>query len=127
MNQKKIVIPAGMTAAFEIGFAPTHTVNSRLNLNAGIRGLETALLWLSENPIVPTEEQFSKLYDDLDRVSDGRLTFRAVIEWQRRMLIAENPAVLAVKNMLAGYTLTTEEADELASYVKSCAHARMKR
>lgn len=42
---------------------------------------------LAENPIAPNEEQMGKLYADMSKVPDGRLTQRSVIEWQRRMFL----------------------------------------
>lgn len=49
--------------------------------------LEAALLWLSENPIAPTDKQFFDLSSD---VGDVRMR---CVEWQRRMFLAPEPEI----------------------------------
>ena len=57
-------------------------------------GLEAALLWLSENPIVPGEEWVANTMLNEQMNTKGGL--RAVIaEWQRRMFAAPEPKVPA--------------------------------
>jgi hypothetical protein len=46
------------------------------------RCLAAALSWLSDNPMVPTDEQFATLCDDQMNVK------QRVVEWQRRMFLA---------------------------------------
>lgn len=127
--EKKIVVPPGMLDAVSDEMCqrwryrkedwPSVKKTDAANLSFS---LETALRWLAENPIVPTEKQFAKLYDDLSGVNDGKLTQRGVIEWQRRMFLAPEPSlvVLRVENTLTGCTLTRKEADELIAYINEC-------
>jgi hypothetical protein len=55
--------------------------------------IEAALLWLSENPIVPTD----RYYSDFMRIPRHPMMTEAqqfAVEWQRRMFIAPKPEVL---------------------------------
>jgi len=63
----------------------------RVDYHPQIRvALEAALRWLSENPIVPTEEQWGqclKAYDDVGKTG-WECAVLFVAEWQRRMFDA---------------------------------------
>jgi hypothetical protein len=98
--EKKIVVPEGMSdAALEAVLA----IPMRGNVGSVDRvngALKAALRWLSENPIVPTNEQYSKLYNELSS-KDAWITYNAVIEWQRRMFLApETECPEAIKDLL---------------------------
>ena len=130
MSEKRISVPEGMlkaavSAAWKhIGFSSPHA-SSRV---AGeieesfLVSLEAALRWLSENPIVPNELQFSRLYDESD-LKDGRLTYHAVIEWQLRMFDAPEPEVPEeIKDLLVDLdseTTTGERRDRNVSVIEA--------
>lgn len=94
MRQRKIVVPEGMLKAAEAGIecggAPW--VNAVL---------QTALLWLSDNPISPSDKQCDVLLESF--ALDGELrrggpVNRAQVKclvtaWQRRMLIDQEKDV----------------------------------
>ena len=51
--------------------------------------LEAALRWLSENPIVPTDEQIHDMYSrECEAGISFTLVARFIAEWQRRMFLA---------------------------------------
>lgn len=120
----RIIVPEGMSSSGGTALAgmfgypkpePRHIDEANCVLRAALR-------WLTENPIVPTEKQFAKLYDELSEVNDGRLTYRAVVEWQRVMFSAPkpNPVVEKVKQTVMGTTLTNSEANEITAAVWQC-------
>ena len=101
-------------------------------------GLEAALLWLSKNPIVPSDEQINKLWESwavpLDPSAKGlgvygpsrdQIRFTS-IEWQRRMFFDHEPEVRpfvkAFTRAFQGVTLTTQEADYIVDEVSTVAH-----
>jgi hypothetical protein len=55
------------------------------------KAVEAAIRWLSENPIVPTEEQAQKVWDYSPRGAFFRQNF--LTEWQRQMFNAPDPEV----------------------------------
>jgi hypothetical protein len=89
MSESRIVVPDGMLKAVssQMGYIPPPE-----NIH---RCLEAALRWLSDNPIVPTDEQVK----DCMRVgySGGIVTptamCEAFAEWQRRMFCAPEPVI----------------------------------
>jgi hypothetical protein len=104
--EKKIVVPEGMLRATWNAMEEhmqTHNFvgcvpGSMCSLTVGI---EAALLWWSENPIVPTLEQAAELW----RVTNGTLKdtwpVSIAVEWQRRMFLAPEPKMPdAVKQLL---------------------------
>lgn len=100
--EKRIVVPEGMysAAAKELtsmwGYSPECAQQAMSGTERTVRkAIECALRWLSENPIAPTERQFDKLYEELSRVQDGRITQRGVVEWQRRMFEPQAPEEIA--------------------------------
>ena len=86
MSEKKIVVPEGMLEAGRSAYSAYVTAGEGAR-----RILEAALRWLSENPIVPTEEQISSMIGNAPfhrlSVLDG------AVEWQRRMFVASEPEV----------------------------------
>jgi len=55
--------------------------------------LESALRWLSENPIVPSDEQLEAMIQQARKIGDPYLGLwrEVVVEWQRRMFLAPEP------------------------------------
>lgn len=85
MSEKKIKVPEGMLKA-----AREATRQWLLTEVA----LEAALRWLSENPIVPTDEQYSDLSAELVKYNYSLPSMKfAAIEWQRRMFLASEPEI----------------------------------
>jgi len=110
--------------------------------------LEEALRWLSENPIVPTDEQaqvmLEKVFNDppfiygspndempgqnilinREQLTCPHLSREQEVfaEWQRRMFLAPpaHPTVTRVKEVLMGCTLTSGDAVELMDAVRMC-------
>ena len=92
----KIVVPDGMLKAFkdsmdaQCAFVVGH--------DAIELALEAALLWLSENPIVPDDKIAHELWKvalelDPDRNENGHAAKNLVIEWQRRMFLSSEPEI----------------------------------
>lgn len=101
MSEKRVVVPSEMGVAVA---RAVHGACGRVDYHPQIRvALEEALLWLSENPIVPTPEQCDEIRSAVDAVmengpgrqvgeslvSDG--TCETCVEWQRRMFLAPEP------------------------------------
>jgi len=85
---KKIVMPEGMLKA---------AMDSRMETYGHIAGwsegmcsqvLRAALRWLSENPMVPTDEQMHQLRASSTATIPANLWRDVVVEWQRRMFLA---------------------------------------
>lgn len=88
----KISVPEGMLKAGLLG--------ARLEAYCGDdqrdfqHALEAALLWLSENPIVPSDAQLEDLRESVkDRTSWKGQCMEAIVEFQRRMFAAPEPEV----------------------------------
>ena len=100
MIEKKTVVPEGMLAAAWQDIAAA--MKERISVG-GIGGVaelhvariavEAALRWLSENPIVPTDEQIRDLFE-ANRYGVSREAWRIYFtEWQRRMFLAPEPEI----------------------------------
>lgn len=90
MSEKKYVVPKGMLKAAnrEVYVGGIQQDCYELIL---MRGLEAAVKWMAENPIVPTPQQASKIWDDA-RAGDPKYTERACVEWQKIMYLGpEDP------------------------------------
>jgi hypothetical protein len=113
MIEKKIVVPEGMLNAY---FAEVFgdSIGTVASANAARekarRQLEVALKWLSENPIVPTDEQSAAMvknkegfpFESYEWVRWG------ATEWQRRMFLAPIEEVPEeVKDLLVKGKATT--------------------
>ena len=85
MSEKNIVVPEGMLRAVRVSYARRAGAYSE---KASRGDLEAALRWLSENPIVPTKEQWNKLWQDCLSSNCGDGNYKLVSEWQRRMFLA---------------------------------------
>ena len=95
MSEKRIVIPQGMTAAAHNATGLENNGNKYYYIS---RGLEAALFWMSENPIVPSEDQVKGMIKgtDLHWGWDSEWPSHTrdwLIEWQRRMFLAPEPEV----------------------------------
>ena len=82
MGEKRVVVPEGMYDA------AMKYQDSGIQCGAA---LEAALRWLSENPIVPTEEQAQYMYDGKKGLGHAGTIRYCMIEWQRRMFLAPEP------------------------------------
>lgn len=98
MIEKKYVVPEGMLKVF--GEAYDHQKGLGANREGCEKaGMETALQWLAENPIVPTTQQAAGMAEDCGNEirkpnrnwsAHDCVTFYAVA-WQRRMFLAPEP------------------------------------
>jgi hypothetical protein len=85
----KYIVPEGMLkAAVRVG---PHGCESEIK-----RIIEAALLWLSENPIVPTPDQMDGCCDDIKGAKSLMMNVHEIaihcsVEWQRRMFVAPEP------------------------------------
>ena len=95
MNERRIVVPDGMLEAAVPCYLPDRQLVHSI--------LKAALLWLTENPIVPTRDQEWGLHsawsmsDKPQSEAGGDISSQikfSVIEWQRRMFLAPEPEVL---------------------------------
>lgn len=100
MNEKKYIVPEGMLKAVEGRYRMVYS--SGFNPPVVRANLEAALRWLSENPIVPTDQQEMEIYKKyISTVSDKAYPIYLLKEWQRRMFLAPEPEVPeAVKDIL---------------------------
>ena len=88
MSDKKIVVPEGMLKAAEKSMGWPHD-DTRIKT-----ALKAALLWQSENPIVPTDEQMREVLDTMFVGPENLLDPKdAVVDWQRRMYLAPKQVV----------------------------------
>ncbi len=93
--KKKIVVPPEMLKAVVSAMLKnpveyTGLRNFEKDVAKSIAfGLEAALLWIGENPIVPTEEQAQ----EMARFGPLRDVNFLCAEWQRRMFLAPEPEV----------------------------------
>ena len=89
MAERRVVVPDGMLKAAVPCYLPDRQLVHSI--------LEAALLWLSENPIVPTSEQLHSIIGKLPvAMCDIVWTERdraLIAEWQRRMFLAPEPEV----------------------------------
>ena len=84
----KISVPEGMINAAISASADYLRDNQSRDVHAQVV-VEAALRWLSENPIVPTYEQYSDLSADSTKYEYALPSMKyAAIEWQRRMFLA---------------------------------------
>jgi hypothetical protein len=104
MSKKQCVVPEGMLKA-------AHEAN--FSLDAPVRQIvEAALRWQSENPIVPTQEQYEELhkkwrYDGITKASSAIEFQRICRAWQRQMHLAPEPEVPEdIKDLLMGSAYT---------------------
>lgn len=65
----------------------------------GAAVLKAALRWLSENPIVPTDEQWKAINHERQWPDNAYRRRWLVVEWQRRMFLAPEPEP-ALKDLL---------------------------
>ena len=104
MSERKIVVPGDMLAA-------AYSANE-VKLETVQQVLEAALLWLSENPIMPTPEECRDMiyrfglqgerspHDDRPRISPTQ-AHNLIVNWQRRMFLAPQPEIPeAVRDLL---------------------------
>lgn len=107
MSEKRIVVPEGMLRAFadawdwgmkELPISPSRSDIDALLLRQGharMKAIEAALRWLSEHPIVPTDEQInechSAMYAAGGNLGSIELQRMFATEWQRRMFLAREP------------------------------------
>ena len=88
----KIVVPEGMLKVAcdeicELGDGSGRQVTAKV--------LEAALRWLSENPQVPTDEQWASVCED----TPGTRIDSCIAEWQRRMFLAPEPKIVDFENV----------------------------
>lgn len=103
MSERKYVVPEGMWDAAQAAAAEVSLNGSNGSVEKVTRGLECALRWLAENPIVPSMEQVIDISKasivDSHRVD--LFVHYVCAEWQRRMFLAPEPRVSeVVKDLL---------------------------
>ena len=106
MSDKRYVVPEGMLKAIEEALSlafkdfhamghPTCSVKEEIEFYWAFmanRAGESVAVWLSENPIVPTEQQCSELWKNAHEIG-GSLPCNIAVEWQRRCFLAPDPEV----------------------------------
>ena len=113
----KIVVPEGMLEAAWEKVKPFSDMDYGYDRDTLKESLKSAIRWLSENPIVPTEDQAATVIQETARIqyadrstpsarpSDHtlRVQIAFLTEWQRRMFLAPVPEVLEeIKDLLRG-------------------------
>jgi len=91
MSERKIVVPEGMRKFVldECADKCKYGGNSQSVATVSLVAVEAALRWMSENPIVPTDEQVAEMKKKLVPVHPHWANI--VAEWQRRMFLAPEP------------------------------------
>ena len=103
MSEKKILVPEGMLkSAVDGQWKESGSPSSARNIPQVAKqvedcvkaGLEAALLWLSENPIVPSKEWMDEqIMSAHHTLTTSTFTTRCIAEWQRIMFISLKPRV----------------------------------
>lgn len=90
MSKKRYVVPEGMLKEFYVGYnepEPAECVTSEWS--PALAGLEAAIRWQSENPVVPSDEwvleAMCKARSTSSTLDSAKQMF---VEWQRRMYLA---------------------------------------
>lgn len=111
MSYRKILVPEGMLTAA----CTANHVGGIGGSGPLVNVLEAALLWLSENPIVPSDEQINSLFE-AHKYGVSRDAWKFYFsEWQRRMFLAPEPEVPAeIKGLIDGM-------DSMAKYEREWA------
>jgi len=98
---EQIEVPEGMLKAFILARYGSHASNGDSHI-PGLHRMEiaAALLWLAENPIVPTDGQCEEMIQSYARQGD-KGSRNIAIEWQRHMFLKREPELPAeVKALL---------------------------
>ena len=104
---KKIIVPEFVLKAASDAWNATKT-GDRVTHNIA----EAALCWLSENPIVPTQQQASEMWQVYVGLRGNAVDSIAgcMAEWQRRMFITPEPEVPEeVKDLLLDENIPTAD------------------
>lgn len=116
MTKRGVVVPDGMLKAANYLSREADASWGDMTLE-GI--LEAALLWLIENPIVPSNRQMQEVLDTIFVGPENLLDPKdAVVEWQRRMFLAPElevpeaikPVLDRMPAVLSGFGLTEIDA-----------------
>ena len=91
MSEKRYVVPAGMlrVAMEHINMAMPESVSQSYHVK---QGLEAAVRWLAENPVLPTVDQVRSISAESIGVGYAR-DVQVCAEWQRRMFLAPAPEI----------------------------------
>jgi len=123
MSEKNVKVPEGMLKSV----ASTWEVSSHaISISQAEAIIDAALRWLSENPIVPTDEQVKDCWQGMNpNLSSMGLHRQLLVEWQRRIFLApENGDFEKMKQAIderyRGKTITRSEADELIGMINRC-------
>ncbi len=118
VERKKIVVPAGMMQAALKAAGPDTPNYIRANVV-----LEAALEWLSEHPIVPTDEQVEAMREGYNNSPCEMFARFTPGEWQRRMFLAPPAEILPLGDLLwdnngyaAGHVMTRHREEILEAY-----------
>lgn len=105
MGDRKYVVPTDMALAAWVemsshakvhGRAVGCQVGSMCSLDSG---LQAAVKWLAENPIIPTHKQIQDIADS--NIYYTEMVAKWIAEWQRRMFLAPDPEIPEdIKDML---------------------------
>jgi hypothetical protein len=98
MSGTKIKVPSSMIDAFwkayNVALSAWGDKSAAETVSyCGNKGLEAALGWLSENPIVPTNKQIVQCHAGMDQANDVDTRFEVSFyrQWQSRMFMAPEP------------------------------------
>jgi hypothetical protein len=118
MSEKRYIVPEGMLKAVQnalVGYWHDHTVTSDSSITVV---LEAAVRWLSENPIVPTEQEYRDFGVKFDFQG-----VKCIAEWQRRMFLAPEPEVPeAIKDLMCGESVDVKPPVEVGNKDKIVGH-----
>jgi hypothetical protein len=121
MTVNKYRVPDGMLNAFISGRRHQPYDDFR---DEYIRGLEAAIQWLAENPIMPTMEQLNAMYKKVDTGNGGTYIPAYLAEWQRIMFLVPEPElsdeVEQVISRIRGCTFSKSDAAKLHKAIDRC-------
>jgi hypothetical protein len=107
--ERKIVVPFGMLAAAVDAMNEPSGTKFRSTKQWASIGLEAALRWMAENPIVPTDEQKIQMLNHLspsgvdkwDHIMWEEFICASAVEWQRQMFLApQSEGPEAIRDLL---------------------------
>jgi hypothetical protein len=124
MSEKKYAVPEGMLNAVQnalVGYWRDHSVTSESSITVV---LESALSWLAENPVTPTNQQLFEISGSLP-VKMAQIVWserdRALLaEWQRRMFLASEPEIDPKKCPHRWQAKNDDTTEERVVYCELC-------
>jgi len=124
MNEKKIVVPEGMLMAAveavqdrsEFGFSFLDNEQRETVIAQTKDTLEAALRWLSEHPVVMSEQAWEECFKAIPEgpyETSANVEIAQCVEWQRRCFLAPHPEapeeITEIRDLTAQFDVSTHD------------------